>query len=290
MANINLRSSPSGPSVVLSDTLVDPGEVLGNRLTATQTVPAVPITGPDVGAITRYTNNVGFFLAPGTYNDFAIPDGVQGVDIDPNPNGDIFVTGFSVAGRGNAGAFFSLGKFNAGGRVILLPNDVGSLEGNRIVTPGNVPYELSSASDTTYIQAITPDGQPTVFQVVDRLVPATGVAQESNGLASIVEVTLPFVAGGGGAPDDITVLNPVPYTSRVLDVTLLISTAVIGSTAQLRTALGGLGSALSSSLSTAATGTVRNNDTATRTSSTGFFLRRSDSGIAGTIVVTFSRV
>lgn len=290
MSNITLRRGPSGPPVVVNDTIVDPGEVLGRALTFTSSAPASPLSGAQTGAITRYAGNTGFAIAPGTYHNFAVPDGIQVVDIDPNPNGDIFITGFAVAGRGNVGAFFALGKFNAGGRVFLVPNDPGSSEGNRIATPGNLIYELNNASDTTYVQAVTRDGQPTVFQVVDRLVPATGVTQELNGLASIIEVTVPFIAGGGGAPDDVVVLNPVPFNSRVLDVTLLISTAVVGSTATLRTASGGGGTALSSVLSTAATGTVRNNDTATRTTTLGFFLRRSDSGVAGTITVTFSRV
>lgn len=290
MSNVILRKGPSGPPVVVNDTIVDPGEVLGRALTFTSSAPASALSGAQVGAITRYAGNFGIALAPGTYHNFAIPDGVQGVDIDPNPNGDVFVTGFEVAGRGNVGAFFTLGKFNAGGRVILLPNDVGSNEGNRIVTPGGVPYELTNASDTTYVQAITRDGQPTVFQVADRLVPPTGVTPELNGFAALIDVTVPFAAGGGGAADDVTVLNPLPFNSRVLDVTLLISTAVVGSTATLRSAIGGGGGALSSTLSTAATGTVRNNDTTTRTTSAGFFLRRSDSGIAGTITVTFCRI
>lgn len=286
MANVNLRISPSGPRVLVSDTIVGPGQVLGNPITATASVPALALDGGVVGAITRYAGNVGFTLAPGTYHDFAIPDGAQGVDVDPNPNGDVFITGFSVAGRGNVGAFFTFGKFNAGGRVILLPNDSGSAVGNRIVTPGNVPYEMPNASDTTYIQAITRDGNPTVFQVADRLVPPTGVTPELSGFASLLEVTVPFAAGGGGAADDVIVMAVVPFTLRVLDVTLLVSGAVIGSTATLRSSAGGGGGVLSSALSAAATGTVRNNDTVTRTNATGIFLRRSDSAIAGTVTVT----
>ena len=70
----------------------------------------------------------------------------------------VFITGFQFAGRGNSGAFFTLGKFNAGGRVILLPNDAGSSPGNRISTPGNIPYELPNATDCCYIQAVEQDG------------------------------------------------------------------------------------------------------------------------------------
>lgn len=287
---IQLRKGPSGPPVVISDTLVAPGEVLGNPLDATTTEPAEPLNGFQVGAITRFDGFQGQFLAPGTYNDFAIADGVQTVDIDPSPNGDVFFTGFAFAGRGNSGAFFSLGKFNAGGNIILLPSDPGSASGNRIITPGNGFYELPNANDGTSLQAIDEPGQPTVFQVVDRLVPASGISPELNGFGCIVTVAVPFAAGGGGAPDDVTILSPVIYNSRVIDVALLISTAVVGSSAQLRTATGGGGSALSSSMSTAATGTVRNNDTATRTTSVGFFLRRSDSGVAGTCILTLSRV
>lgn len=106
-----------------------------------------------------------------------------------------------------------------------------------------------------------------------------------------------FAAGGGGAADDVTVVSNIapnfglPFNVRVVDAWLLVSTAVVGSSCQLRTALAGGGSVLSSALSSAATGTSRNNDTVTRTNTSGspIILRRSDSGVAGEILVELIR-
>lgn len=287
---LNLRKGPSGPPAVISDTIVEPGELLGNPLTATTTEPAVPLDGAEVGAIVRYANVLNMDLAPGTHHNLEIPDGIQILRLDPNPTGTAFITGLKFLGRGNAGAYLSLSKFNNGGSIVLLPQDAGSDPGNRFSTPGEVPYELPSPNDTVNIQAFEEPGQPIVFQVCDRLVPPTGVTQELAGFGVTITIAVEFPAGAGGAPDDVTILAVVPFQVRILDATLDISTAVVGSTATVRNQAGGGGAALTSALSTAATGTVRNNDTATRTTSLSLFLRRSDSGVAGTIILTLNRV
>lgn len=290
MATLTLRKGPSGPPVDISDTIVAPGQLLGNPITATTSEPAEPVTSDDAGAIVRFAGLLNLTLAPGTYNDVAIPDGTQTVNIDPNPNGNVLITGFAFSGRGNQGAFFTLDKFNAGGSVILMPNDPGSAVGNRISTPGGGPYEMPNAADGVFIQAITEPGQPTVFQVCDRMVPPTGITPEISGFGCDVTIAVPFVAGPGGAPDDVIILAVVPFQVRILDAALLVSSAVIGASATVRNTIGGAGAALTTVLSAAATGTVRNNDTATRATSLGLFLRRSDSAIAGTIVLTLNRV
>jgi hypothetical protein len=101
-----------------------------------------------------------------------------------------------------------------------------------------------------------------------------------------------FTAGVAGTADDVTIYNAdAPFAFRIVDVKVLISTAVGGSTVQLRDTSGGGGSALSSALSSAATGTVRNNDTASRLVSANgsVFLRRSDRGVAGEVIFTCRR-
>ena len=101
-------------------------------------------------------------------------------------------------------------------------------------------------------------------------------------------IRVAFAAGGGGSADDVTIYAAAaPFAFRIIDVTVLVATAVGGSTAQLRDTTGGGGATLSSSLSTAATGTVRNADTATRTvaSAGSVYLRRSDNGVAGEIII-----
>ena len=109
-----------------------------------------------------------------------------------------------------------------------------------------------------------------------------------GGIRRILEFSNRFVDRG----HDVTIYNGnCPFNCRLLDVTLLVSTAVVGSSAQLRNLSGGGGTPRSSVLSTAATGTQRNNDTQTFTFAAGgnLFLRRSDSGVAGTLILTFIR-
>lgn len=289
---LTLRRGPSGPPAVISDTIVEPGELLGNPLDATTTEPAEAIDGSQAGAIVRYSGVLVMSIAPGTYNNFEIPDGVQVVDLDPQA-GNVVITGFKMLGdRGNRGAFITLSKTGSDGAVILTNLDPLSDPENQITTPLGANYDLINSNETCDLQVLERSATPTKWQVIDRLIPASGIASELGGFGVDIAVAVPFVAGGGGAPDDVTIIDTalLPYQVRVLDVILMISTAVVGSTATVRNQAGGGGTALSSALSTAATGTVRNNDTATRTTSLGLFLRRSDSGIAGTAIVIMGRV
>lgn len=105
---------------------------------------------------------------------------------------------------------------------------------------------------------------------------------------------VPFVirvvvtAGAAGAADDVTIYNAnAPFAFRIIDVIWLDSTAIALSTVQLRDTSGGGGAALSSALTAAVTGTARNNDTATRTvaAAGSVFLRRSDRGVAGEVII-----
>jgi hypothetical protein len=99
------------------------------------------------------------------------------------------------------------------------------------------------------------------------------------------------VVGVVGTPDDVTVDAPLPLGLRLLDVWLHVTTAVGGSTAQLRSATGGGGIGLTTALSTAATGLVRNTSSLTPTRAAGqsIFLRRSDRGIAGDVCILCAR-
>lgn len=97
-----------------------------------------------------------------------------------------------------------------------------------------------------------------------------------------------FAAGAAGTADDVTIYNGnAPFAFRIVDCWVQVATAIVATTVQLRTASGGGGTALSSALSTALTGTVSNNDTASRSvaSAGSVFLRRSDRGVAGTILI-----
>jgi hypothetical protein len=116
--------------------------------------------------------------------------------------------------------------------------------------------------------------------------PANLIASITFGVPFIV--TQAMAAGAAGTADDVTIYNAdAPFAFRILDVWALLSAAVVGSTIQLRSATGGGGSARSSVLSSASTGTQRNNDTATQTVGSGgsLFIRRSDRAVAGRVMV-----
>ena len=96
-----------------------------------------------------------------------------------------------------------------------------------------------------------------------------------------------FSAPGAGG-QDVTLLaaNTLPNKLRVIDCFLQVGTSGAGVTATFRDQAAGAGTALSSALSLNATGTARNDDTASRLTaapgaSVGLFLRISD----GTSVV-----
>lgn len=116
---------------------------------------------------------------------------------------------------------------------------------------------------------------------------------DASGLGLTVSQYVNVPAGAGGAADDITVFNAaVPYGMRLLDTVFVCLTAVGGSTVTLRTAAAGAGSALSDALSTATTGYKRDTTlTAAPTvaAASSIFLRRSDSAIAGQLILTFMR-
>jgi hypothetical protein len=115
---------------------------------------------------------------------------------------------------------------------------------------------------------------------------------ETANIAVPFVIRVPFSAAAAGSADDVTIYNAAaPFSFRITDCHVKISTAIGGSTVTLRSASGGAGSALSSALSSAATGTARNNDSDSRAVATNgsLFLRRSDRGVAGEITINCVR-
>jgi hypothetical protein len=133
--------------------------------------------------------------------------------------------------------------------------------------------------------------------VADQISNATLIYQKLAAQAAAV----PYGGGGvfrihlafavGGAVDTTLITFGAGIGARILDVILRVTTAVGGSTLILRSATGGLGTALSTSFSAAATGYFRNDDTQTRTcaAATPIVMRRSSTGIAGSITILLCR-
>lgn len=104
----------------------------------------------------------------------------------------------------------------------------------------------------------------------------------NTGVPFIIYVS--FAAGTPGTADDVTVFSSTaPFNFRILEAWLVTNTAITSSTVQARTAAGGLGSALTTAMSSTIAGKFSDNSTATTTVSSGgsMFLRRSDRGVAG---------
>lgn len=126
------------------------------------------------------------------------------------------------------------------------------------------------------------------------LVDVGTTASPATGLGDGDVIRVPFAAGTPGTPDDVTIyaLNALPYKKmRIVDAHVMVVTAIGATTVQLRSAAAGAGT-LCAEMATAATG--RNGQTATVTASqvltngatVGLFLRRSDRGVAGEVVIT----
>jgi hypothetical protein len=144
---------------------------------------------------------------------------------------------------------------------------------------------------------LSPQVAVTVVRGTQDIAGAINQSADAHGevVDDIVELT--FAAGAGGAPADIILYNAnFPYSAEISDVQVQIKTAVAASTAQLRSATGGLGSVLSDLFTTATTGRKRDTGTALlgvapQVPVNGtIVLRLSDSGLAGTVRVDFKRL
>lgn len=120
----------------------------------------------------------------------------------------------------------------------------------------------------------------------------SAVAADTAAAASQV-IRVPLVAGAGGSADDVTVFaaGALPYKMRIMDARLNVTTQVVGSTCAIRDQAAGAGT-LVTSLSSNATGRVESTGASvvlTPGASVGLFVRRSDSAVAGELLLTVRR-
>ncbi|MBI2394985.1 MAG: hypothetical protein HYV09_35775 [Deltaproteobacteria bacterium] len=131
-------------------------------------------------------------------------------------------------------------------------------------------------------------------KIADGSIAAAHVANAAAGVGALVAIHLPFTAGVGGSADDVTLFDAAwPFKARIVDVFAVIATAVEAKTAQLRDTAGGAGSALSDAFDAGSTGVKRNaaiTATSTIDADASLFLRRSDSGLAGEVVILAQRI
>jgi hypothetical protein len=104
-----------------------------------------------------------------------------------------------------------------------------------------------------------------------------------------------FAAGGGGSADDVTIFaaNNFPYKVRITGMRTRVKTGVSGATVVARTAAAGGGTALGTCDAEAAGTTFEKTgaDSVVVTPGTlvGLFIRRSDSGVAGEVYLSYRR-
>lgn len=194
------------------------------------------------------------------------------------------VLGFgTVATAGIANDAITDAKLRNGGALSVI---------GRSANTGGDPADISAvaASGAVLRESGSTIGFGTVAAagLADTIISPAKLAVVSSNIGVEFVIRVSYAAAAAGAADDVTVYSAsAPFAFRILDVMVLTSTAIGGSTAQLRDTAGGAGAALSTALSTAATGTARNNDVASTTvaANGSVFLRRSDRGVAGEVII-----
>jgi hypothetical protein len=123
-----------------------------------------------------------------------------------------------------------------------------------------------------------------------------GQIMDAQGLGTEYTIRKNWAAGTPGSAGDIVIYDgsttKLPFGIRIVDVTVIVATNLAGKTATLRSAAAGGGSALSDALSLASTGVVRNatvTTTAAVSAGAGLWLRLSDIGTAGEIIINCLR-
>jgi len=110
------------------------------------------------------------------------------------------------------------------------------------------------------------------------------VLDADTGLLQPVHLWVAVAAGAGGSPDDVTLVDSLPFAGVVMDCEFIVTTGVGTDTVTYRDTAGGAGTALSSALGA---GTA---DSRSRTElgaapalaqGDSIYARRSDDGIAG---------
>lgn len=286
MANVTLRQGPSGPPVTLSDDIVAPGELLGRSLNEVSPGIAVPVTGAQQGEMIRYQNEA-TNVDTGTLALLTISSQVTSIQFNP-VGSDLVISAISIP----FGKECNLRVQRGNAQRVILTNGSGA---TGIRCPGNADYVMRANDECTVISSF--GGTPMVIDKASDphlLAPETAFAgNPTTFFANTFELRNTFAAGGGGAADDVILLNAnAPFAFRILDCWLETSAAVVGASVTLRNATGGGGAAVSSALSAAAGNTTSRNSvgvTSTIAINGSLVARRSDSAVAGTIVVLCAR-
>jgi hypothetical protein len=156
-------------------------------------------------------------------------------------------------------------------------------------------YDASSSA-TAGATVVTPADNPSAGRWLLQQGAASTSGNASGNGSSAVEIGVPivlrriFTAGAGGSADDVILYDAAaPFKFRVLDAFAVVTTGVAASTLTVRDAKAAGGNALTNAMASATSGaTVRSAvTTATTTIASGgtLVVRRSDSGVAGEVII-----
>jgi hypothetical protein len=162
------------------------------------------------------------------------------------------------------------------------------------VYANGVEIELSQGLD--FVDPLTAALNQTTHSIevglADASVSPALVAPAASDMSVPFTIRKAYSALTPGTADDVTVLASAPFAFRILDSWLDTGSAAVGaSTATLRTASGGGGTTLSSALDTeVALATARNSGVTKQVAEGGaVFLRRSDRGVSGEVILLCER-
>jgi hypothetical protein len=172
------------------------------------------------------------------------------------------------------------------------------LSGERLRTPRSQTFSIRSNETAVFQYYDNRWRCVSVVKLTDAELIAPISTTNNTAVPFYVFVSCPS-GGSAGTADDVTVWSAnAPYALRILDASLLVSTAVVGSDAALRTAAAGAGTVVlpdialaTRTFTTAAVGPVDAvaSATATVALSGSLFLRRSDRSVVGELMLTCIR-
>lgn len=116
-----------------------------------------------------------------------------------------------------------------------------------------------------------------------------GSLPDTSIISDLLVIRKAFAAGGGGSADDVIIFSAnAPFGFRILDSKFYISEIVALATIRLRDATAGAGNVLSDAIAAGVTGSISNvlkSSTDTIAASGTLVVRRSDSAVAGEVII-----
>lgn len=193
---------------------------------------------------------------------------------------------------GDLGAGAVASAANIADGIITLAKMAASASGAAAGTPslraiGSTATTVLAGNDARMTDTRTPSAASVVGSTI-------GIV-EAAGQSPLIVITKTFAAGAGGSADDVTIFSAnAPYAFQIVDSFIYVTTGIALSTATLRSATAGGGSAKSDAYVTTTPGVFRLLTLSALPSSIAangtLVLRRSDNGVAGTIVMLIQKV